>query len=40
LHAYSLGFEHPTTHEWMQFESQFPEDFDNLLTKLRKFTNN
>ena len=39
LHAYSLGFDHPTTNERMQFESQFPEDFDNLLNKLRKFTN-
>jgi 23S rRNA pseudouridine1911/1915/1917 synthase len=39
LHAYSLGFDHPTTHERMQFESKFPADFENLLTKLRNFTN-
>jgi 23S rRNA pseudouridine1911/1915/1917 synthase len=39
LHAHSLGFEHPSTHEWIQFESQFPDDFNNLLTKLRNFTN-
>ncbi len=35
LHAYSLGFEHPITHNWIQFESQFPDDFNQLLEKLR-----
>ncbi|MEY4274694.1 MAG: hypothetical protein RL638_1642, partial [Bacteroidota bacterium] len=39
LHAYSLGFEHPSTHEWIQFDSEFPDDFKNLLNKLRQFTN-
>lgn len=39
LHAYSLGFEHPTTHEWIQFDSEFPDDFKNVLNKLRQFTN-
>jgi 23S rRNA pseudouridine1911/1915/1917 synthase len=35
LHAFSLGFEHPTTKTWVQYESNFPEDFNQLLTKLR-----
>ncbi|MDE2393149.1 MAG: RluA family pseudouridine synthase [Cytophagales bacterium] len=35
LHAYSLGFVHPITNEFMQFEQEFPEDFLTLLTKLR-----
>ncbi len=39
LHAYSLGFEHPTTQQWIQFESEFPADFMQLLTKLRQYTN-
>jgi 23S rRNA pseudouridine1911/1915/1917 synthase len=35
LHAFSLGFEHPKSKEWVQFESIFPEDFIQLLSKLR-----
>ncbi len=35
LHAFSLGFEHPKSKEWVQFESIFPEDFNQLLSKLR-----
>jgi 23S rRNA pseudouridine1911/1915/1917 synthase len=35
LHAYSLGFEHPILHEWLQFTSPYPEDFNLLLEKLR-----
>ena len=35
LHAFSLGFIHPITNEFMQFEQKFPEDFLALLTKLR-----
>jgi 23S rRNA pseudouridine1911/1915/1917 synthase len=35
LHAFSLGFEHPKTKEWVQFESIFPDDFNQLLIKLR-----
>lgn len=33
LHAKSLGFEHPTTGEWMQFESDLPEDMQSVLEK-------
>jgi 23S rRNA pseudouridine1911/1915/1917 synthase len=35
LHAFSLGFEHPVTRNWVQFESEFPADFNQLLLKLR-----
>jgi 23S rRNA pseudouridine1911/1915/1917 synthase len=35
LHAHSLGFEHPISKTWVQYESNFPEDFSQLLTKLR-----
>jgi len=37
LHAKSLGFEHPRTKQWMQFESELPEDFMAVLTKWEKF---
>lgn len=33
LHAKSLGFVHPTTREWMQFDSELPEDFTKVLEK-------
>ncbi|GAB2777141.1 RluA family pseudouridine synthase [Rhabdobacter roseus] len=33
LHARSLGFVHPRTKEWMQFESPLPEDFQQVLEK-------
>ncbi len=33
LHAKSLGFEHPSTHEQMHFESDLPADFVALIEK-------
>ncbi|MEQ8243789.1 MAG: RluA family pseudouridine synthase [Fulvivirga sp.] len=33
LHAKSLGFIHPVTKEFMQFESELPEDFTNVIDK-------
>ncbi len=33
LHAKSLGFIHPRTKKFVQFESELPEDFQNVLTK-------
>lgn len=33
LHAKELGFTHPVTHEYMQFDSEFPECFTNILKK-------
>jgi 23S rRNA pseudouridine1911/1915/1917 synthase len=35
LHARRLGFEHPSTGEWVNVESQYPEDLDKALTTLR-----
>ena len=36
LHAMVIGFVHPTTHEYMDFEAPLPEYFQNLLKKLPK----
>ena len=36
LHAALIGFEHPRTKDWMEFEVEAPEDFMSLLTNLRK----
>lgn len=33
LHAKTLGFEHPTTGKFMQFDSDLPEDFKSVLEK-------
>jgi 23S rRNA pseudouridine1911/1915/1917 synthase len=37
LHAQTLGFTHPTTKEFIYFESELPEDFKTVLEKLRKY---
>jgi 23S rRNA pseudouridine1911/1915/1917 synthase len=37
LHAKSLGFQHPRTKEWMQFDSELPEDFKAVLSKWEKY---
>ena len=37
LHAKSLGFKHPTTGKWMQFDSELPEDFTAVLEKWRGY---
>lgn len=37
LHAKTLGFEHPATKEWMQFDSELPEDFVTVLDKWRSY---
>lgn len=39
LHASSLGFIHPTTREWMQFETPLPEDFKAVLAKWEAYLN-
>ena len=36
LHARVLGFIHPTTRKYMEFEAPIPEYFNKLLQKLRK----
>ncbi|GAB5056810.1 RluA family pseudouridine synthase [Companilactobacillus alimentarius] len=35
LHAETLGFEHPRTHEWMQFSIEPPKIFQETLKQLR-----
>ncbi|CAN5590159.1 RluA family pseudouridine synthase [soil metagenome] len=36
LHAKSLGFSHPRTREWLQFDSSLPDDFQAALSKWQK----
>ncbi len=38
LHARTLGFEHPTTGEWMQFTSDLPDDMQALIEKWRRYS--
>lgn len=40
LHAKSLGFTHPTSGKWMQFESDLPEDMQMVLKKWEIYTAN
>lgn len=37
LHAKSLGFIHPRTKNFVQFDSELPEDFQNVLTKWEEY---
>jgi 23S rRNA pseudouridine1911/1915/1917 synthase len=37
LHAKTLGFEHPTTKKWMQFDTPIPDDIENCLAKWRNY---
>lgn len=36
LHAKTIGFVHPTTHEYMEFQAPLPEYFENLLSRLKR----
>ena len=38
LHAKKIGFVHPATGEYMEFDSELPEYFKNFLTKLRNIS--
>ncbi|MFN6085927.1 MAG: RNA pseudouridine synthase, partial [Fluviicola sp.] len=38
LHAKTLGFTHPVTKEWMQFDSELPNGFSELLNKWERYT--
>ena len=38
LHAKSLGFIHPSTNKWVNFESKLPNDFRKLLNLLENLT--
>lgn len=35
LHAKKIGFIHPVTHEYMEFDSELPEYFENFLKRCR-----
>ncbi len=37
LHAKTLGFEHPVTGKWMEFDSEIPSDIKNTLDKWRQY---
>ena len=37
LHAYHLGFEHPSSKKRMQFDVDLPKDFKNLIELLVKY---
>jgi 23S rRNA pseudouridine1911/1915/1917 synthase len=37
LHAQTLGFIHPTTKEYMHFESPLPDDFAAALNKWKNY---
>jgi 23S rRNA pseudouridine1911/1915/1917 synthase len=36
LHAFRLGFEHPVTGAWVEWEAPMPDDMEQLLSVLRK----
>ncbi|MFK8268526.1 RluA family pseudouridine synthase [Capnocytophaga cynodegmi] len=38
LHAKTLGFEHPTTGEFLRFDSNLPEDMTRCIEKWRNYT--
>lgn len=38
LHAKRLGFEHPVTGQWVEYESDYPADLDGALELLREGT--
>ena len=35
LHAKKIGFIHPVSHEYMEFDSELPEYFKEILRKVR-----
>jgi len=40
LHAYRLGFTHPATGEWTEFQAPIPDDMERLLDALRTYRSN
>ena len=40
LHAKTLGFTHPTSGEFLQFDSTIPKDMEACLNKWRNYTQN
>ncbi len=40
LHAKSLGFFHPETNKWLEFDSEIPDDMSQVIDKWRKYSRN
>ena len=40
LHAKTLGFVHPTTQEYLEFDSNLPNDFNLCIEKWKKYSLN
>ena len=40
LHAKTLGFTHPTTGKMMRYNSELPDDFEEVIKKWRSYTEN
>lgn len=38
LHAKSLGFHHPALNKWMQFDSELPSGFTEIIERWRRYT--
>ncbi|MBT8384686.1 MAG: RluA family pseudouridine synthase [Bacteroidia bacterium] len=38
LHAKTLGFEHPVSKKWLQFDSELPDDMQQALEKWRNYS--
>ena len=38
LHAKTLGFEHPTTGEFMRFDTQIPDDMQQCIEKWKSYS--
>ncbi|RAE29112.1 RNA pseudouridine synthase, partial [Burkholderia multivorans] len=36
LHAVGLGFHHPESGEWVEFESEYPDDLQHALDTIRQ----
>jgi 23S rRNA pseudouridine1911/1915/1917 synthase len=40
LHAKTLGFAHPVTGKWMQFDSELPEDMTQVIERWENYIKN
>ena len=40
LHAKTLGFFHPETNNWLEFDSEIPDDMSEVIDKWRKYSRN
>ena len=40
LHAKTLGFFHPETNNWLEFDSEIPDDMSEVIDKWRKYSKN